>query len=108
VNDLSALLEHVPLHQRQHTWFMRDGASPHFLCIVRQRLNQTFGEQWIGSGGPVNWPARSPDLNPLDFWLWVHLKILLYSAPISDLEVLEQRLENACQDIETRNFRQSV
>jgi hypothetical protein len=20
-------------------------------------------ERWIGRGGPVNWPARSPDLN---------------------------------------------
>jgi hypothetical protein len=24
VNDLAVLLEHVPLHQRQHMWFMRD------------------------------------------------------------------------------------
>jgi hypothetical protein len=68
VNDLPVLMEHAPIHQRQHTWFM------HFLRIVRQHLNQTFGEQLIGRGGPVNWPARSPVLNPLDFWLWGHLK----------------------------------
>jgi hypothetical protein len=67
-------------------WFMHDGAPIHFLCSVRQHLNQTFGEQWIGYGGPVNWPAQFSDLNPLDFWLWGHLKFLVYSAPINDLK----------------------
>jgi hypothetical protein len=98
VNDLPVLLEHVLLHQ-QHMWFMHDGAPPHFISTVTQHLNQTFGKQWIRHGGPVNWPARSPDLNPLDFWLWGHLKTLVYSALFSDLEVLQQRVKNACQEI---------
>jgi hypothetical protein len=63
-NGLSVLLEHVPLH-KQYIRFMHDGTPPHFLRIVRHHLNQTFGDQWIGRGGPVNWPARTPDLNPL-------------------------------------------
>ncbi|CAH1378354.1 unnamed protein product, partial [Tenebrio molitor] len=25
-------------------------------------------------GGPINWPARSPDLNPPDFFLWGTIK----------------------------------
>jgi hypothetical protein len=99
VNDLPVLLEHVPLHQRQHMWFMHDGTPPHFLRIFRQHLNQTFGEHWIGHGSPVNWPARSRDLNPLDFWLWGHLNTLVYSAPINDVEVLQQRVQNACHEI---------
>jgi hypothetical protein len=32
VNDLPVRLEHVPLHQRQHMWFMHDGTPLHFLC----------------------------------------------------------------------------
>jgi hypothetical protein len=54
---------------------------------TRTRLN---GEQWIGCGGTVNWPAGSPDFNSLDFWLWAHLKTVVYSAPISDFVVLQQ------------------
>jgi hypothetical protein len=73
VNDLPVPLEYVPLHQRQHMWFTHDGAPPHFLRTVREHLNQTFGEQWIRCGGPINWPPRSPDLKPLDFWLWGYL-----------------------------------
>jgi hypothetical protein len=83
-------------------WFVHDGAPPHFLLIVTQHLNQTFGEQWIGRGGPVNWPARSPDLNPSDFWLWGQLKSAVYSARVSDLEVSKQRVENACQEIRVK------
>jgi hypothetical protein len=81
---------------------MNDGAPPHFFQIVRQHLNQTFGEQWTGSRSPVNWPARSPDLNPLDFWLWGQLKTLAYTAPINDLQVLQQQVENACQEIQVK------
>lgn len=32
-------------------------------------LNQTFSGRWIGNCGEgVKWPARTPDLNPLDFF----------------------------------------
>jgi hypothetical protein len=95
----------LPLHQRRHTLFMHNGAPPHFHRNARQHLNQTtFGEEWVGRGGPVNWPARSPDLNPLDFRLWGHLKTLVHSAPINELEVLQQRVENACQEIRVKPF----
>jgi hypothetical protein len=60
VNELPV---HVLLHQRQYTWFLHDRAPPCFLSTVRQHLNQTFGGQWIGRRGQVNWPSRSPDLN---------------------------------------------
>jgi hypothetical protein len=88
VNDLAVLLELVPLHQRHvvHTY----GELSHILHIVRQHLNQTFSEQWIGHRGSVILPSRSSELNPLDFWLWKHLKTLVYLAPMSDLEVLQQ------------------
>jgi hypothetical protein len=71
-------------------WFMHDGAQSRFLRIVRQHMNQIFGEHWIGRGGAVKWRARSTDLNSLDFWLWGHLKTLVYSAPMNDLDVLQQ------------------
>jgi hypothetical protein len=35
-------------------------------------------------------------------WLWKHLKTLVYSAPINDLEVLQLRVENACQEIRVK------
>ena len=28
--------------------------------------------------GDIGWPARSPDLNPCDYFLWGHLKSKVY------------------------------
>jgi hypothetical protein len=99
---LPVLLEQVPLHQWQHMQLMHDGSPPHFRHIVRQHLNQTFSEQWIGCRGPFNLPAQSPDHNSLDFWLWGHLNILVYSALIDYLEVSHQWVENTCQEIQVK------
>ncbi|KAJ8951109.1 hypothetical protein NQ318_021553 [Aromia moschata] len=37
---------------------------------------------------PVNWPARSSDLNPLDFCIWGYLKTLVYSSPVGNIDDL--------------------
>ncbi|GFX92830.1 transposase [Trichonephila clavipes] len=37
-------------------------------------LKDTFGDRLISSFGPVNWPPRSCDLTPLDYFLWGYVK----------------------------------
>ena len=69
-NHLPNLLEDVPWRQRQQMWFMHDGAPAHFHLSVSRYLNRRYGDWWIGRGGPVPLPPRSPDLNPLDFYVW--------------------------------------
>lgn len=49
-------------------WFQQDGAPPHWSLDVRGALNETFAGRWIGRDGPINWPPRSPDITPLDFY----------------------------------------
>jgi hypothetical protein len=53
----------------------------------------------IGRAGPVAWPLRLPDLNPLDFYLRGHLKTLVYSSPIPDVDILRQRVVQGCASI---------
>jgi hypothetical protein len=53
----------------------------------------------IGRGGPTAWPPSSPDLNPLDFYLWGHLKSLVYAAPVGKEEALLHGIVDACQTI---------
>jgi len=31
----------------------------------------------MGQGGPIIWPARSPDLNVIDYFVWGHVKALV-------------------------------
>ena len=51
--------------------FQQDGAPPHWSLNVRDYLDATFPDAWIGRGGPTAWPARSPDITPLDFFCGV-------------------------------------
>ena len=62
--------------------FMQDGAPPHFCCFVTDVLNERFPDVWIGRGGPIPWPSRSPDLSPLDFFLWRYIKNIVYAEKI--------------------------
>jgi hypothetical protein len=49
----------------------------------------------------VSWPPRSPDLNPLDFYLWGHLKSLVYATPVNIQQELWQRVWVACDTVKT-------
>ncbi|KAJ4451659.1 hypothetical protein ANN_03129 [Periplaneta americana] len=87
------------LINRQHIHFLHDGVPAHFSRTARRYLDRRFPDRWIGRGGPIAWPPRSPDLNPPDFYLWGHLKSLVYSSPVSDLETLWNRIVACSEDI---------
>ncbi|KAJ4430533.1 hypothetical protein ANN_19121 [Periplaneta americana] len=93
------VLEDTPLINRQHIHFLQDGAPAHFSRTARRYLDRRLPDRWIGRGGPIAWPPRSPDLNPLDFYLWGHLKSLVYSSPVPDLESLRNRIVACSEDI---------
>ena len=53
----------------------RDGAPSHFSKEARTWFNETFHEKWIGRASLISWPARSPNLTPLDaFPTGIHFK----------------------------------
>lgn len=85
--------------------FQQDGAPAHYGLEVRHHLDDTFPGSWIGRGGPYPWPARSPDLNPLDFFLWGHLKSVVYRTQPADLEVLKQRIRTGIAAITPQQLR---
>ncbi|KAJ4444666.1 hypothetical protein ANN_06463 [Periplaneta americana] len=98
-NTIPHVLEDTPLINCQHIHFLHDGAPAHFSRTARRYLDRRFPDRWIGRGGPIAWPPRSPDLNPLDFYLWGHLKSLVYSSPVTDLESLRNRIVACSEDI---------
>jgi hypothetical protein len=83
-------------------WYMHDCAPAHFSRSLQDVLNNTYHDVWIGRGGPTAWPPRSPDFNPLDFYLWGHLNSLVYAAPVDNEETLHHRIVDACQTV--RNY----
>ena len=71
-NDLPPLLEDVSLLLRQNGWIQLNGL--HYARCVKNWFNRQYSQRWVGRGGPISWPLRSPDLTPLNFYLWSTLK----------------------------------
>ena len=46
---------------------MQDGATCHTSKKSREELKKSFGNRIISKFSETEWPARSPDLNPLDY-----------------------------------------
>lgn len=79
--------------------FMQDGAPPHIGKAVRDFLTTTFHDRVISRYMPHAWPPRSPDLTPLDFWFWGHIKSLVYRQKSHTLHELKLAIENAIQSL---------
>lgn len=100
-NRLDVLLEDVPLALIRSIVFQHDGCPVHTSRIVKDFLNQQYGDQWIGRNGPIQWPPRSPDLSPLDYFIWGRAKELVYTEEILNIEQLKEKIDNAFQTMKT-------
>ncbi|GFW28941.1 uncharacterized protein TNCV_202641 [Trichonephila clavipes] len=49
--------------------------------------------------GPVNWPPRSCDLIPVDYFLWGYVKSLAYADKPQTLDHLEDTIRSVIADI---------
>lgn len=78
--------------------FQQDGAPPHNPQPIRRFLNRTF-RSWIGRFGRTKWPARSPDLTVMDFFLWSRLKDIVYQEISRDDNELKDRIRDAFRQI---------
>jgi hypothetical protein len=79
---------------------MNDGAPAHFSLALRDFLSNTYYDRLIGRGEPTAWPPRSPDLNPLGFYLWGHLETFVHAAPVDNEEAPHHRTVDACQTMQ--------
>jgi hypothetical protein len=68
---------------------MQDGATAHTATYSMNVLNELFENGLISRG---LWPARFPDLNPCDFYLWVNVKDKAYSNNPHTLVELKQSI----------------
>jgi hypothetical protein len=48
--------------------------------------------RWAGRDRPIQWPPRSPDLTPLDFFLWGYDKDIVYKIPVTSFDELKLRI----------------
>jgi len=73
----------------------RRHAGPHYDRGMRNFLDTEFFNRWIGRKGQIEWPPRSPNLSPLDYFLWGYLKGKVYAAKPRNLKELRRIIEEA-------------
>ena len=74
--------------------YVQDGASAHTSNLAQNYLTQEFGR--YGFVNKNQWPPKSPDLNPLDYWFWNSLKNKVYEGrrePFSSIAQLKRRVK---------------
>ncbi|GFU80111.1 transposable element Tc3 transposase [Trichonephila clavipes] len=79
--------------------FQQDGGTCHTARATIDLLKDTFGDHLISRFRPVNWPPRSCDLTPLDYFLWGYAKSLVYADKPQTLDHLEDNIRRVISDI---------
>ncbi|UYV80073.1 hypothetical protein LAZ67_18001594 [Cordylochernes scorpioides] len=71
------------------------------ICIPRlESVLETRLAPCVLSTGPTNfYPARSPDLTPLDFFLWGTVKDGVYKRKPRNLDILWNEIQAVCREI---------
>lgn len=98
-NSIIPAIRNVAGGTLDNVWFQQDGAQVHFALVVRNLLNTYFPGKWIGRRGTIEWPPRSPDLTPLDFFYWGYLKSKVYETKPNNIEELKQRIVTLSESI---------
>ncbi|GFW99596.1 uncharacterized protein TNCV_3418291 [Trichonephila clavipes] len=74
-------------------------ATCHTARATIDLLKDTLGDRLISRFGSVNWPPRSCDLTPLDYFLWGYVKSLVYADKPQTLDHLEDNIRRVIADI---------
>lgn len=64
-----------------YMWFIHVRIH-HFLVFLF--VSYRHPNRWIARAEQQNWSARFSYMYRLDFYLWGHLKILIYKTPVVD------------------------
>ena len=58
-------------------------------------MDATFPNRLLGRDGPTPWPPRSPDITPVDFFLWGYVKEKVFLTAVPDITNLKARIKDA-------------
>lgn len=95
-NFLWPRLEDMDLN---NLYFQQDGATCHTARETLNLLQEKFPGRVISRNGDVDWPARSCDLTPLDFFLWGFLKDQVYTNNPQTIDELKNNIRAAIAEI---------
>ena len=83
-------------------WFQQDGATAHTSLRARElrAYKSIFGNKIISHHMEFPWPARSPDLSPLDYFLRGYVKENFFKRQPADIEILKEIVQEVVSSID--------
>lgn len=100
-NNINKPLKNVPPDVRKRMWLQHNGVPAHYAGDVRQYFYNASHKRWTGRRGPIQWLPCSPDLNPIDYFLWGFYKGIFYEKESGNeqelcktLKIMTVRVEN--------------
>ena len=94
------------LDDMDNVWFQQDGATAHTSRRAMGILREMFPGHLTSLRGDIGWPARLPDLNPCDFFLWGYLKSKVYSNRPQSIKHLKDAIRQEITVIPHEMIRQ--
>lgn len=90
-------LDHIDV---QDMFFQQDGATCHTARETMVLLRTKFPDRVISRFGDENWPPRSCDLTPMDYFLWGYVKEKVYVNKPQTVERLKEEIRRVIAEIE--------
>ena len=81
-------------------WFQQDGAKPHTSNATMAWLQTRFPNKLISDRSNFLWPPRSPDLSPLDYFLWSYVKEKVYRVKPLTIPELKRTIQEIINSID--------
>ena len=94
--------------------FQHDGAPPHTTRLNLGLLRDNFGSRVIARSFPemfgegLAWPPYSPDLSPLDFFLWGYVKDKVYQSNPTTLGDLKEAISTIIDSVPNEILSRSI
>ena len=84
------------------------GARSHTTKPNLEFLRSHFGDRIISNFCTPKWPARSPDLSPLDYWFWNGAATFIRKRQPQSFEDIKQGLSDYIATVSEDEIRRSV
>ena len=81
--------KHYQVESHKKYYFQQGGATPQTVNLVQDWCVSKFGANFINK---QQWPPRSPDFNPCDYFLWGYLKSKVYKPLPKTLDDLRREV----------------
>ena len=86
--------------------FQQDSATFHTSGETIGLLRKKFPGRVISRNGDYNWPPRSYNLTPLDFYLWGYVKDKVYVDAPKSIQELKEKIRAVIDEIELQMCKQ--